>query len=174
MVTCVYVNPVLDRERIIDYRRNDPDGDGFPKLDPVREMLSLIVYHKRLPFEAVLMDSWYAAKWLMLDIESLHKLYYCPLKSNRQINESGQKGDYHRVDSLSWTPGEQHQGKTVHLKGFPKGHQVNLFRLLLSAERTDYVVTNDRSQHSTQAVQQVSGYRWKVEQFHREEKQLAL
>jgi len=32
----------------------------------------------------VLMDSWYAAKWLMLHIESLKKLYYCPLKSNRR------------------------------------------------------------------------------------------
>ena len=34
------------------------------------------------------------------------------------------------------------------------------------------MVTNDPSQLTTEAVQEASGLRWKVEQFHREEKQL--
>jgi superfamily II DNA or RNA helicase len=38
-------------------------------------------------------------------------------------------------------------------------------------KRTDYVVTNDMAQDNTQAVQEVCGFRWKVEQFHRETKQ---
>ena len=76
-VTCVYVNPVLDQFWIIDDRIYDPDGDGKTKLIHVQEMLSLIVYHKQLPFEAVLMDSWYATKVLMLHIEKLGKRYYC-------------------------------------------------------------------------------------------------
>ncbi len=118
------------------------------------------------------MDTWYAAKWLMLDIERLNKVYYCPVKANRQINESGQKGAYHRADALSWSPQDAQQGKLVHLKGFPKGHQLKLFRLLLSTERTDYVVTNDMTQASTEVVQEVSDRRWKVEQFHRETKQV--
>jgi hypothetical protein len=33
-------------------------------------------------------------------------------------------------------------------------------------------VTNDIAQDNTQAVQEVCGFRWKVEQFHRETKQL--
>ena len=172
VVNCVYVNPETDQFWIIDYRLYDPQGDGKSKLQDVQDLLRNAVFHKQWPFVAVLMDSWSAAKWLRLYIESLGKLYYCPLKSNRQINESGQKGDYHRVDSLSWTTEEQSQGKIVHLKDFPKAHQVKLFRLQLSTERTDYVVTNDRAQQSTEAVQEVSGFRWKVEQFHREDKQL--
>lgn len=43
---------------------------------------------------------------------------------------------------------------------------------MLSTQRTDYVVTNDMAQDDTQAVQEARGFRWKVEQFHRETKQL--
>lgn len=173
VVTCVYVNPQCDRFWIIDYRIYHPEGDGKSKLQHAQDMLRNVVYHKRLPFEAVLMDSWYAAKWFMLYIEKLDKIYYCPIKSNRQINESGQPKDYHRVDSLTWRPEEQKHGKLVHLKSFPKGHQLKLFRLLLSTKRTDYVVTNDLPMDSVEVVQKVSGFRWKIEEFHRETKQLS-
>jgi hypothetical protein len=54
VVTCVYVNPAMDQFGIIDYRIYDPDGDGKTKLIHVQEMLSLLVYHKQLPFETVL------------------------------------------------------------------------------------------------------------------------
>jgi len=172
VVTCVYVNPELDRFWIIDYRIYHPAGDGKSKLQHVQEMVRNAVYQKQLPFQAVLMDTWYAAKWLMLSIEKLEKVYYCPIKDNRQTNESGEPGDYHRVDALSWTAEEQQHGKFVHLKGFPKGHQMKLFRLLLSTERTDYVVTNELTQDSVEAVQEASGFRWKIEQFHRETKQV--
>ena len=172
VVNCVYVNPETQQFWVIDYRIHDPEGDGKTKLHHVKEMLNNLVHHKQLAFKAVLMDSWYAAKWLMLHIESLKKLYYCPLKSNRLVNESGQRGDYHRVNSLAWSAGEELAGKQVHLRDFPKGHQLKLFRLPLSTKRTDYVVTNDPSDPNAEAVQEASGLRWKVEQFHREEKQL--
>jgi hypothetical protein len=42
---------------------------------------------------------------------------------------------------------------------------VKIFRVVLSTKRTDYVVTNDMVQDNTQAVQEVCGFRWKVEQF---------
>jgi hypothetical protein len=44
--------------------------------------------------------------------------------------------------------------------------------VVLSTKRTDYVVTNNMVQDNTQAVQVVCGFRWKIEQFHRETKQL--
>ena len=91
VVNCVYVNPETQQFWVIDYRIYDPDGDSKSKLDHVKDMLNNLVHHKQLDFKAVLMDSWYAAKWLMLHIESLKKLYYCPLKSNRLINESGER-----------------------------------------------------------------------------------
>ena len=52
-------------------------------------MLQGVVHHQQLPFHAVLMDSWHAAKQLWLLIESLNKVYYCPLKTNRKVDDSG-------------------------------------------------------------------------------------
>ncbi len=49
---------------------------------------------------------------------------------------------------------------------------MKLFRRVLSTERTDYGVTNDLTQNTTQATQEVCGVRWKIEQFHRESKQV--
>jgi hypothetical protein len=75
VVTCVYVHPALDLFWLIAYRIYDPDGDGTSKLDHVREMLTNVVDHKQLPFQAVFMDTWYATKDLMLFIESFQKYY---------------------------------------------------------------------------------------------------
>jgi hypothetical protein len=60
----------------------------------------------------------------------------------------------------------------IKIKGFPKAHKVKLFRVVLSSQRTDYVVTNDLTQDDTLAAQEACGWRWKIEQFHRETKQL--
>lgn len=172
VVTCVYVNPVLDQFWLIDYRIYDPDGDGKSKLDHVREMLVHIVYQKQLPFEAVLMDTWYATRDLMLFIESLQKFYYCPLKDNRQVDDSGGTQPYRRVDSLAWNTEALAHGQTIKMKGFPKDHKVRLFRVEVSTHRTDWVVTNDQTQDATEATQEACGFRWKIEQLHREGKQV--
>jgi len=171
VVTCVYINPALDQFWIIDYRIYDPDGDGKTKLDHVREMLNNALSDKQLPFRGVLMDSWYAERKLMLHIERLNKVYYCPLKDNRQVDDSAGQAGYQRVDSLTWTDAELQHGKTLHIKDFPKDHLVKLFRLVLSTKRTDYIATNDMAQDSTQDTQDVCALRWKIEQFHRETKQ---
>ena len=172
IVTCVYVNPELDQFWIIDYRLYDPDGDGKTKIDHVQEMLVNCIYQKNLAFWAVLMDSLYATKEIMLAIEEYQKIYYCPLKDNRQVDDSGGLQPYQRVDSLTWSAVEKEQGKVIKIKSFPGSHKVKLFRVVLSTKRTDYIVTNDMAQNDTQAVQEVCSFRWKVEQFHRETKQL--
>jgi hypothetical protein len=172
VVTCVYVNPVLDKFWIIDYRIFDPEGDGKSKLNHVQDMLTNCVYHKQLQFHAVLMDTWYAAKEVMLYIETLKKVYYCPLRDNRLVDDSGATEPYRRVDSLEWSKYEKQHGKLIKIKGFPKDHKVKLFRVVLSKKRTDYVVTNDMTQDDTEAVKKTCGFRWKIEQFHRETKQL--
>ena len=172
VVTCVYVNPQIDQFWIIDYRIYDPDGDGKSKLDHMKDMLLNCVYQKELLFWAVLMDSWYASKDMMLQIESLGKIYYCPLKDNRQVDDSGGARPYQRVDNLSWTKTEEQHGKQVKIKGFPGAHKVKLFRVALSTQRTDYIVTNEMEQDNVEVVQEVCDFRWKVEQFHRETKQL--
>ncbi len=171
VVTCVYINPEIDQFWIIDYRIYDPAHDGKNKLDHVREMLDNALTDKGLPFRGVLMDSWYAERKLMLHVERLSKVYYCPLKDNRQVDETGGERGYQRVDSLTWTEHEAQHGKLLHIKDFPRGHQVKLFRLVLSSKRTDFIATNDFAQDSTQDTQEVCGLRWKIEQFHRETKQ---
>ena len=172
VVTCVYVNPQIDQFWIIDYRIYDPDGDGKSKLDHMKDMLLNCVYQKELLFWAVLMDSWYASKEMMLQIERLSKIYYCPLKDNRLVDDSGGTKPYQRVDRLSWTTTEEQHGKPIKIKGFPGSHKVKLFRVVLSTQRTDYIVTNEMEQDHVEVVQTVCGFRWKVEQFHRETKQL--
>lgn len=172
VVTCIYVNPDLDVFWLIDYRIYDPDGDGKSKLVHVQEMLSHTLYHKQLPFKVVLMDPWYATQSLMRFIESLDKLYYCPLKNNRQVDESGGKVPYQRIDTLEWNKTELTEGKVIKIKGFPQNYKVQCFQVEVSTHRTDFVVTNDRYQVSTEATQQVCGFRWKIEQLHREGKQV--
>jgi len=173
IVTCVYVNPETEQFWIIDYRIFDKDGDGKSKLDHVREMFDHTREQKQLPFRTVLMDSWYATRPLMLHLERAGKLFYCPLKDNRQINEGDEHQiSYRRVASLVWSDAEQAHGKSVHVKDFPAGHRLQLFRLVLSTERTDYVVTNDLTQTSTKDTQEVCAIRWKIEQLHREAKQI--
>ncbi|MEM9767247.1 MAG: transposase, partial [Cyanobacteria bacterium P01_D01_bin.71] len=159
VVTCVYVNPELDQFWIIDYRIYDPEGDGKSKLEHVRDMLSHTLYQKQLPFQAVLMDTWYATKDLMLFIASLQKVYYCPLKTNRQVDDSGGQQPYCRMDSLTWSKVEQQQGKQLKIKGFPKDHKVQCFRVVVSTHRTDFVVTNEVAPTSTEATQQACGFR---------------
>jgi len=87
IVTCIYVKPATEQFRIIDYRIFDKGGDGKSKLDHIREMFDHTRAHKQLEFRTVLMDSWYATRPLMLHIEGAGKLFYCPLKDNRQVNE---------------------------------------------------------------------------------------
>jgi hypothetical protein len=99
-------------------------------------------------------------------------IYYCPLKDNQQVDDSGGSKPYQRVDSLTWSEAEKQQGKTIKIKGFPAVHKVKVFRVVLSTKRTDYIVTNEMEQDNVEVVQDVCGFRWKVEQFHRETKQL--
>jgi hypothetical protein len=101
----------------------------------------------------------------MLLIKSLQKVYYCPLKANRQVDDSGGTRPYRRTDALDWNSTEREQGKTIKIKGFPKDHKVRLFRVAVSSHRTDWGVTNDRTQTSTTAAQEVCGFRWRIEQF---------
>lgn len=172
VVTCIYVNPETDQFWVIDYRIYDPDGDGKSKIDHLHEMLTNAHHQKKLPFRAVLMDTWYASRKVMRHIEKLQKIYYCPIKKNRLVDETGGAEPYENVENLSWSQAEKRTGKRVHLRKFPKGHRVKLFRLVISTDRTDYIVTNDVDQDSADDTREVCAVRWKIEQFHREAKQV--
>jgi hypothetical protein len=162
LISCVYVNGETGQFWVIDYRLYDPDGDGQSKLDHVAAMLNGVVHSKQLPFTTVLMDSWYATQKLMGQIDQLEKLYYCPLKTNRRVDDSGGAVPYMRVDELVWSDEDLQQGKLVKLRGFPKDKKVKLFRVTVSTNRTEFVATNDLSQADTDVVQDVCGIRWKI------------
>jgi hypothetical protein len=118
------------------------------------------------------MDSWYATKRLMQYIDKMGKYYYCPLKRNRLVDDTGAREEYKKVESLNWSQEELEQGKIIKIKGFPKDKKVKLFRVIISTDKTDFVATNDLNQDSTNVVQEVCDIRWKIEEFHREIKQL--
>jgi hypothetical protein len=59
------------------------------------------------------------------------------------------------------------------IKGFPKDHKVQCFRVEVSTHRTDFVLTNDLAQSATEPTQEACGFHWKIEQLHREGKQVA-
>jgi len=171
VVNCLYYNPEADEFWIPDYRIFDPDSDGKSKLRHVEDMLKNAL-KRELPFDTVLMDSWYATTKTMLMIHDLKKTFFCPLKSNRLVDDSGGNRPYSNVSELQWSEQELTHGKLVKVKGFPGSFKLKLFRVQVSNNRTEYIVTNDLTQNSLADAQQASATRWKIEQLHREEKQL--
>jgi hypothetical protein len=171
IVTCIYVNPDLDEFWAIDWRVFDPEKDGKSKNDHVKEMLYNAHHHKKLSYRGVLMDTWYASKDLMLTIEGYGKIYYCPLKTNRLVDDSKKTLPYRPVGKLSWTQTELKEGKLIKIKDFPKDHKVKLFRVPVSPIRTDFIVTNDNTCTTSDEARNVCAVRWKIEQLHREIKQ---
>jgi hypothetical protein len=170
VVTCVYYNPDVDEFYALDYRIFDPERDGQSKLDHVWDMLDGFV-SKHVAYGYVLMDSWYAVKELMIHIDDLGKIYYCPLKNNRKVDDSGGARPYKAVSKLHWDQAELAGGKLVKVKGFPGSTKVKLFCVQVSTNRTDYVATNDMAQGSSDGVRKACAIRWKIEEFHRELKQ---
>ena len=158
----------------LDYRIFDPDRDGQSKLDHVWDMLDGLA-SRNVAYGYVLMDSWYAVTELMLHIADLGKIYYCPVKNNRLVDDTGNpnggKAAYKPVSSLDWDQTTLEQGKLVKVKGFPGSTKVKLFCVQVSTNRTDYVITNDLTQGSADGVRKACAIRWKIEEFHRELKQ---
>jgi len=170
VVNLLYYNPDINRYWLMDFRIFDPAKDGKSKLDHANEMLSL-ANSRGVLYSTVLMDSWYATAQMMVRLQNEGKIFYCPIKVNRQVDESGGKHPYQSVESLSWTEQELKGGKRVKIKRTSKHMKVQLFRVTIT-NRTEYIITNEVSQLSTEEALAKSSFRWKIEQLHREEKQL--
>ena len=138
LINCVYVNPETGEFWVIDYRIYDPSTDGKDKHQHVKDMLNACFEkcaREELAFKAVLMDTWYATTKLMLEIHRSGRLFYCPIQDNRRVSEvlEGQKYAYQSAESVIWTLEEVDFGKRVHLKEFPAGLELKLFRIATSA-----------------------------------------
>lgn len=172
LISCIYVNPDTGLFWLIDYRIYQPDVDGKSKLEHVQEMLIDAITKKQIPFATILMDSWYASQQLMALIDNLGKIYYCPLKKNRLVDDTGGAEKYKQVQALIWSQLDIETGKIIKIKKFPKEKKVKLFRVNISSDKTEYIATNDLNQISTTSVREICKIRWKIEEFHREIKQL--
>lgn len=172
LINCVYINREINQFWVIDYRIYEPLGDGKSKLEHVADMIDDLVNCKQLPFAKVLMDSWYACQKLMAMIDNLGKIYYCPLKKNRLVDDTRGVEKYKQIEKVQWTESELLSGKLIKIKNFPADKKVKLFRVTVSANRTEYVVTNDLNQNDITDVRKICSQRWKIEEFHRELKQL--
>jgi hypothetical protein len=129
-------------------------------------MLQSVTTQRQLPFQTVLMDSWYATKEVMLDIERRGQAVLLPAQEQSTSRRQRRQAALPAVDALGWSEQELAYGKQVKVKGFPGDYQVKLFRVVVSSHRTEWIVINDLAQDYTQGAQEASAVRWKVEEFH--------
>jgi hypothetical protein len=173
VVNCVYCNPETNQFWVIDYRIYDPRTDGRDKLQHMEDMLRHTVEWKRLPFRGVLMDTWYATNHLMQAIDRLGKYFYCPIKVNRSVHQGVH---WTQPQYLDWDADALKHGHAVRLKKLAKSVKVRLHRQATvtgtGGVTQTYLVTNDIHAPSETVIQR-AGFRWKVEELHRETKQLA-
>ena len=108
---------------------------------------------------------------LLLHLHRANKIFYCPLKSNHRVDGSGRRAPYRPVSDLQWSIQDDIAGKLIKVHGFPGALKVKLFRVVITTNRTEWVVTNDIGQSSTEDTREICGIRWKIEQYHREVKQ---
>jgi hypothetical protein len=106
-------------------------------------MLNNIIFHKKLAFKTVLMDTWYATSMLMLLINDHKKIFYCPMRKNRLAKLKGSEDAYQPLRNLEWSQVELIQGKLIRLKGLPEHLEMKQFSVAISPNRTDLVATDD-------------------------------
>lgn len=183
-ISCVYVNPDTGQYWLIAFRIYNPLQDHKDKHQHVSELFELCCQRDQqgsLSFKYVLMDQWYATKDLMLQIDRAKKVFYCPIKDNRKFafpDQSEKKivsgkekliYKYQLIKDREWQEEDLEHGITIHLNEFPAGVDVKLFRIVFASKDTEFVVTNDNeSLLNASIIAERYGWRWKVEQFHRE------
>ena len=75
------------------------DHDGKTKPEHVAEMLAQLA-PRGIAYQTVLMDSWYDTTALFKWLLEAKKTFYCPLKSNRLVDDSGDQQPYQPVACL--------------------------------------------------------------------------
>lgn len=105
-------------------------------------------------------------------IDEFGRIYYTLVKKNRLVDGTQGVQAYQKIEELDWSEQELLKGKRVKLNGFPANHKVQLFRVTALPGKTEFVVTNDLDCDSIQKARRHCKIRWKIEEFHREIKQL--
>ena len=129
---------------MIDVRIYQPDEDGKKKYEHLQDMM-LKAIERGVIFKTVLMDTWYAITRIMQWINELGYKFVCPIRSNRQTLDrftDSEKPIYKATKELPWDKLEQ---GTEEVKLKQCLLKVNLFQLSVHPNRTDYVITNDKT-----------------------------
>lgn len=181
VVTVVYVNPELNRYWVIDYRIYDKTTDNKKKTDHALELIGYYqtiaeLHPDRLPFTTVLLDAGYTCKKIMQYIVRKEKIFYGVMPKSRKVSypdpAQNNKIISQQVGELDWANQQlQAYGIVVCIEDLPKDKPLKLFQIT-AKHRVEYLVTNQVSIETTETAKQVGGFRWKVEQFHKEAKQL--
>lgn len=187
VVTLVYINPELDRYWILDYRIYHKTTDGKKKTEHALDMIEYWqwmseLHPERAPFTTVLIDAGYTCKKIMQYVARKEKIFYGVMPKSRKVSypdpsqideRTGRpKIVYKHVGDLDWDSVTlQQYGITVCIEDLPNDKPLRLFQLT-AKHRVEYIVTNDVGVETTEAAKKVGGFRWKIEQFHREVKQL--
>jgi hypothetical protein len=184
VVTLVYINPELNKYWILDYCIYDKATDGKKKTEHALEMIQYWqamheLHPERAPFTTVLLDAGYTCKQIMQYVIRTKKYFFWVMPKSRKV--SFEQTDeitgevqivYKHVGDFDWTDPElAGYGKLVCVDFLPKDKQLKLF-LVTAKHRVEYLVTNQVGIETTEDAIKVGGYRWKIEQFHREVKQL--
>jgi hypothetical protein len=163
VIYCVYVNPIIEVCWVYDYREINLETTAIEKIDYVRAMLMDLAEDPTAPFSTVLLKNWYATESMMLLVAQIGKTYWCPLRTNRLVNENGEDNHYIAVKNLTFNEIELAHGKLVSLKSFPKDHIVKLFRVTNKNGSIGHVVTNQLQQDSVDTDHLIGSVYWKAE-----------
>lgn len=131
-------------------------------LDPLLDMLGS-VKRRQMLYQTLLMDSWYATNEIFKYLLSEHKLFYCPSKANRKIDDTQGQQPYKQVQETCWSATDVKEGNTIKLYKMPLATYFKLFPVLLTPTRTDDIITNDLNQCHSEAADQESSIRWTIE-----------
>jgi hypothetical protein len=167
LIGCVYYNPDIDEFWLLDYRLYDIETDKKKKTDHMLDMLDEFEKFNIL-YRTVLCDAAYSTVKLFNKLEYLNKTYVCNIKSNRKARLFNTQDEFIPVKELEITE----NGLDIQLNNMNAKHQTKIFKSQVSTDRTDYLVTNDIKILDLSIIEKINSYRWKIEQFHREIKQV--
>ena len=75
----------------------------------------------------IVLDTNVLSELMKPEIDNFGKIYYCPVKCNRLVDDSGGVEKYKRIYELQWSKTELLQGKLIKIHKFPKD-QFMLYR----------------------------------------------
>ena len=138
------------------------------KNDLARTMIASVV-HKQIPFQYVLMDTWFAAAENLVFIKLKAKRdFIVPLKSNRRVALSEvakKRGQWTTLETLDWTTDAP---LTLHLESVPFALQVSR-QVCTNADGSQsilYLATSDLDRTAPDLLS-IYQTRWKVEEYHK-------